>query len=428
MAKKIDIEIHNEDVREIMKEIPGSLIRWGLTIIFLVCASIFIGSYFFTFKEIITAPMIITTTNPPAPIISKVSGRIGNWYISDGQKVNKGDNIALIQNSANIDDINEALEIIYLLDTQQLNNDLFITDLPEDLSLGELQDTYNLLCQNWQDYKNYVKNSFSPQKAELLKEQMEKQMQHHQLMIKQQLLMKKELEIARKELIRFNGILNKGGVSESQLEEAKARVIQSERNYTGFLASLKTTEINIINQKRTLLELQEQHQITLEQFELSISGNIKSLKKHFENWKEKYLLRSPIHGRVTLTKYWSENHVASTGQRIATVVPIDNSSVICKAIVPSSGIGKVEIGHVVHIKLAGYPYMQHGILTGNVSTISLVPEEQGYIVEIRLTDGMMSSYSEQLKFIQEMEGTAEIITKEMRAIYRFINPLKMLFN
>jgi hypothetical protein len=29
VSKKQTIEIHNEEVREIMKEIPGSVIRWG---------------------------------------------------------------------------------------------------------------------------------------------------------------------------------------------------------------------------------------------------------------------------------------------------------------------------------------------------------------------------------------------------------------
>jgi hypothetical protein len=58
--------------------------------------------------------------------------------------------------------------------------------------------------------------------------------------------------------------------------------------------------------------------------------------------------------------------------------------------------------------------------------VSLVPENDGYVVEIRLNEGMISSYSEQLKLVQEMDGTADIITGEMRMIYRFINPLKMV--
>jgi multidrug efflux pump subunit AcrA (membrane-fusion protein) len=100
-----NIEIHNEEVREIMKEIPGSLIRWGLTVIFLIFISIIIGSYFFTFREIVSAPLVITTTNPPAPFVSKTSGRIARWFVSDGQTVSAGENIALIENTANLDDI-----------------------------------------------------------------------------------------------------------------------------------------------------------------------------------------------------------------------------------------------------------------------------------------------------------------------------------
>ena len=93
MAKKQNIEIHNEEVREIMKEIPGILIRWGLAIIFSIFAAIMVGSYFFQFKEIVSAPLIITTSNPPAPIISKATGRISHWFVVDGQILKKGDNI-----------------------------------------------------------------------------------------------------------------------------------------------------------------------------------------------------------------------------------------------------------------------------------------------------------------------------------------------
>jgi hypothetical protein len=107
---------------------------------------------------------------------------------------------------------------------------------------------------------------------------------------------------------------------------------------------------------------------------------------------------------------------------------VDSSAVICRAVVSSSGIGKIEMGQKVLIKLAGYPSMEHGILTGVVNLISLVPEKEGYIIEINLNEGMVSSYSERLKLVHEMEGTAEIITSEMRLINRFINPFKMILN
>ena len=85
------------------------------------------------------------------------------------------------------------------------------------------------------------------------------------------------------------------------------------------------------------------------------------------------------------------------------------------------------MGQKVHMKLSGFPYLEFGILKGTVSSISLVPEKEGYIAGIDLDDGMTTSYQQQLKFIQQMDGTAEIITKKMRLITRLINPLKVFF-
>ncbi|MBN1187036.1 MAG: HlyD family efflux transporter periplasmic adaptor subunit, partial [Bacteroidales bacterium] len=188
----------------------------------------------------------------------------------------------------------------------------------------------------------------------------------------------------------------------------------------------KTLEIGLIGQKRALLEMQEQHRNNMVQFETDIAENIRTIENSIKNWKANYLLSAPIGGAVTLTKFWSENHVVSAGDRLATVVPEGDQTVICRAMVPSSGIGKVEPGQKVNLKLSGYPFMQYGMLRGTVKTISLVPEGDGYIVEVGLAEGMVSNYKEQLKLIQEMEGTAEIITKESRLIYRFINPLRAI--
>jgi len=427
LAKKQNIEIHNEEVREIMQEIPGRLLRWGLAIIFLIFASIIVGSYFFTFKEIVSAPLVITTTNPPAPLISKTPGRIARWFVSDGTTVDAGDYIAMIGNTASLEDISRLEDILNEFDSSGTSG-IITLELPENLLLGELQELYNQFYRNWEDYKNYLKENFLPQKIEFLQQQTIKQEEQYQLSLEEKRMMEQELAIAKNGFQRYENMLDKGGISESQLEEERARLIQTERGYTGFLSSLKSAEINLIGQKRSLLELQEQYRNEIAKFESDITDEISILKNQLKNWKDKYLFISPIKGKVTLTKYWSENHVISAGERVATIVPVDSTVVICRAVVPSSGISKVNIGQKVNIKLTGYPYMEYGMLTGKIQSISLVPEkEEGYIVEIGLNEGMLSSYSEQLKLVQEMDGTAEIITREMRMIYRFINPLKMIF-
>ena len=144
--------------------------------------------------------------------------------------------------------------------------------------------------------------------------------------------------------------------------------------------------------------------------------------------EEKYLVTSPIKGKLTFTTIWSINQEVTTGELIATVIPHLQTAIIAKAFIPPSGFGKVEIGQTVNIKLSGFPYMEFGLLKGNIRSISLVPGSKGYVAEIELSKGMTTTYRENLKFIQQMDGTAEIITKKMRLIVRLVNPLKALID
>lgn len=428
MPQVDQIEQHSEEVQDIMGRIPGSLTHWGLTVIFLIFFMIIAGSYFFKFKEIVSVPMVITTANPPAPLVCKASGRIARWFVTDGQKVKEGDYIAVIQNQTALEDLVLVEKIVLNLDSSAVRSQVRQIILPEKLILGQMQEIYNQFCRNWKNYRDYLENNFLVKKIELLGQEMEKQQQYYRLALEQKKMIEQELALAEKGLQRHQGMLVKGGISESELEAAQSAAIQAKRSYSAFMASLKSTEISLISQRRSLLEMQEQDHTNVEQYELNIADNLRSLKNQVKSWKDNYLLGSPIEGTVTLTKFWSENHVVTSGERLATIVPADCKDVICRAKVPSSGIGKVGKGQKVNIKLSGFPYMEHGILTGEVSTVSLVPEENSYMVEIRVNDKMQSTYREQLRLVQEMEGTADIITQENRLMIRFINPLRMLLD
>jgi multidrug resistance efflux pump len=426
MKEEQRIEIHSEEVQDIMGRIPGSLLRWGSTIIFLVFLLLVLGSYFFSFHEVVSAPMVITTSCPPAPLMAKTSGRIHKWYVADGQTVTQGSPIALINNPAQVADVLELEQLIGSINGTILTEMVVVTALPDNLVLGDMQEQYNLFLKNWRGFHHYVTEQPLLKRIELHKQEMAGHEQNHRLSLGQKDLVEKEFELAKKRFERYQGLVVKGGVSESELDNAMSSLIQSERAYFAFKGSLQSSEVGLIGQKRALLEMQEQHRNNMVQFETNIAENIRAIGNSIKNWKANYLLSAPIGGTVTLTKFWSENHVVSAGERLATVVPGGDQTVICRAMVTSSGIGKVEPGQKTNLKLSGYPFMQYGMLRGTVKTISLVPEGDGYIVEVGLAEGMVSNYKEQLKLIQEMEGTAEIITKESRLIYRFINPLRAI--
>ena len=90
--------------------------------------------------------------------------------------------------------------------------------------------------------------------------------------------------------------------------------------------------------------------------------------------------------------------------------------------------GKVKQGQLVNIKLSGYPYLDYGMVRGVVKSISMVPSGDTYIVEIALPNGLETLYGKKLEFTQNMQGTAEIITDDLRLIQKIINPFRYLIS
>lgn len=426
MRKNLNIEIHNEEVKEIMGSIPGWTIRWGLTVIFLICSGIIVGSYFFSYPKVVSVPMVITTENPPARLISKTSGRIKHWVYHDGEHVLPQSPVALINNTANYNDIIYVDKLIKRLDSLGSNQETQLPEFREKLELGELQEYYGQLLRNSNEFSQYLHDDFLTGKILLEEAKLKQQEESYKMMLEQKALMEEELKIEEKTFSRYKPMMEKGGVSESQTDQAKARLMQTQRNFIGFKQSIKNTESNLLVQQRTLIDLREQRKSDIRRFEMDITDNLRTLKNGINNWKDRYMICSPISGKLTLDNFWSENHVIQAGECLATIVPPDSVRIICKAIVPASGIGEIQPGQKVNIKLSGFPFMEYGILSGKVVSISLVPVENEYTVFIGL-ENMISSYSEHLKLIQEMDGTAEIVTQNTRAIYRFIQPLRSFF-
>jgi len=79
---------------------------------------------------------------------------------------------------------------------------------------------------------------------------------------------------------------------------------------------------------------------------------------------------------------------------------------------------------LVNIKLSAYPYLEYGMVRGVVKSKSLVPEANAYIIEIELPKGLTTLYGVTVDFTQNMQGTAEIITEDLRLIQKIVNPIR----
>ena len=423
------IEVHSEEIQELMGVIPNRVVRWGLSVLFIILSGIIVGSFFFKSPEIIIAPMVLTTENPPVRLLSKSTGKIDRLFTQEGQTLSAGTVVALINNPTNYKDLLLLKEgLMAIPDTANWDEQVLTVKLSGLLTLGELQSSYSSLLRDRNNFRHYLTQNLIPQKIELLKLQIAKLKEYYQTQLRQREVQNRDLGLSGKAFFRDSSLFKKQTISESEYEKARQTLLAKNSASIGFDASLKNTESSILQIQQSSIELQMQYEKELAQFRLDLDESKQNMENLVHQWEERYLVTSPVKGKITYTSVWSENQEVKAGELIGTVIPQGALTIIAKAIIPTARFGKVEVGQRVNMKLAGFPYMEFGMLKGRIRSVSLVPEEKGYVAEIELTKGMISSYKENLKFIQQMDGTAEIVTKDLRLIYRFINPLRALLD
>jgi HlyD family secretion protein len=420
------IEIRSEEYQEVLGATPNWILRSGITIILLVIIILLIGSWFFKYPDVLNSRVVILTENPPVQLKAYASGKLTHIFYSENQDVQQDSVVAVIENTANLNDI---FLISIMLDT--LSD---IRYFPEniDLKLGELQQTWSGLVRIISSYRNFIEIDYYEQKNKSLTSQINYYNKYYSGLLNQVKIMDKENSLALVQFERDKSLYNDNVIAKIDFEKSEQTYLQQKRNYESSKTSLINTQMQINQLKQQILENNIQKANELKTYEIQIEDALQGFKSQLAKWKQSYLIISPIDGRVSFNKVWFENQSVSAGDLIVTIIPKNEMRIIGKADIPSTGVGKVKPGQTVNIKLDNYPYMEFGMLKAKVKNISLVPitTEQGifYSAEIELNDSILkTNYNKIIPFSQNMTGTAEIITDDLRLLERFLNPLRSIW-
>jgi HlyD family secretion protein len=420
------IEIRSEEYQEVLGATPNWILRSGITIILLVIIILLIGSWFFKYPDVLNSRVVILTENPPVQLKAYASGKLTHIFYSENQDVQQDSVVAVIENTANLNDI---FLISIMLDT--LSD---IRYFPEniDLKLGELQQTWSGLVRIISSYRNFIEIDYYEQKNKSLTSQINYYNKYYSGLLNQVKIMDKENSLALVQFERDKSLYNDNVIAKIDFEKSEQTYLQQKRNYESSKTSLINTQMQINQLYQQILDNNIQKTNELNTYEIQIEDALQGFKSQLAKWKQSYLIISPIDGRVSFNKVWFENQSVSAGDLIVTIIPKEEMRIIGKADIPSTGVGKVKPGQTVNIKLDNYPYMEFGMLKAKVKNISLVPitTEQGifYSAEIELNDSILkTNYNKIIPFSQNMTGTAEIITDDLRLLERFLNPLRSIW-
>jgi HlyD family secretion protein len=230
---------------------------------------------------------------------------------------------------------------------------------------------------------------------------------------------------------RRDSLLNvKELISEEEMEISKNVYLQSLLSRENMLSSLNSLQIQIGQLKESLLDTKQQDVEKTNGLQTLLQTLVSQLQTGIEEWELSYVLRAPVDGKVTFANYWVENQNVSSGEEVFTVVPVSQTRLIGKAMLPIARSGKVEIGQKVNIRLQNFPENEYGILRGKVSNISPVPVQTGeiayYAVEIALPNQLITTYKKELPYLPNMQGQADIVTEDISLLERFVLPVKKI--
>jgi HlyD family secretion protein len=415
--------LYSDPVREIMGKPPRRILRWGTTIMFLVFVLFIFFAWLIRYPDTIPAPVEITTTNPPVTLVTKITGHINSLFVKEREKVNAGQLVALMETTASMKEIELLKQTI---DTIKTPETLSSRLLPSFSELGELQGFYGTFLKNLSDLNNYMINDFYGSKIASLTDEINGIQEFiSRLSIKEKLYSENQ-RLEAKKYSRDSSLYVSKVIAESGLENSHQSLLRvsMELQQARLDHSSKTIELS---EKRQ--QLQDYRITRIDEKEKLVSvlrESFLNLKAQINLWENTYLLISPIEGIVSFTKFWSANQSVVKDEPVVSIVPIDAGKFLGRINLKMERSGKVKTGMVVNIKLSGYPYMEYGMVRGIVKSKSLVPAEDAYVIEIELPDGLTTLYGKTLDFTQNMQGTAEIITENIRLIQKIVNPFRYM--
>ncbi len=412
-------EVENEDehtpeVQEIIGRQPSNIIKWGVTVIFFVILSIFVLSWFIKYPDLLTAKVVITTNPPPVTLVTRTSGVL-ILQKKENDIVKKGDLIAYIQS-------NTSLEALWFVEDKLAKGEEIVSSQVPG-SLGDLQPQLAALTtaqnalNNLRKNNTYLRQTVQIQKQKATYEKIGASLQ------KQQKIVEQELKLAKEKFATDSILFIQKVTAALDFNQAKSNWLQQQRSARNTEASILNNDAQINLLDKQISDLSLQHQEENQKLDLVVKQTTDELLAQITKYKETYLFIANGEGVLSYLGFLENKQFTQTNKSLFSIIP-DHGQIVARAELPIKGSGKVKEAQLVNIRLDNYPYEQFGLLKGKISSISIMPGEDKYWVVIELPDQLRTNLNKTLAFKQQMSGTTEIITEDLRLIERFFYQLR----
>jgi hypothetical protein len=363
------VELHQRDVSDLLGDAPqwlihsGSYLLYGILILFLT------GAAFISYPDVVRGSVIIDDLANVEWITANSSGQIDRFFVANDSLVKRGDTIAILQNSAQLNDLKNFLKVVANVEEYYRTNKTdLIREYPFDLIMGDMSEAYQNFTKAVRNCLIYDSHNYTSERKSFLQ---------------------KQLAILKKD---------------------------PEKN-----------ELTILKLEQDLFDTSISNKIEIkknrEHLELAYEVMVNSIR----TWESKYLIRSKNNGRIVLGEIRTLTQMVNKGDTIASIISSNKENFVAHIQLNQDQIAEIQSGDPVNIRLVKYPEHTYGILIGTVNSITFSPYNKGYTVDITFPEQLHTTANKVIKYELELKGEAEIITSSRSVLSRIFSPIFSLF-
>ncbi len=428
---EIDRRYHRDRLMDIIGHPPGWLLRSGTGLIAFITALLLWLAWYIRYPDIIEAPVLITSDHPPVEVYTNHAGIIDSLYVSDGDRVAAGQVLVYMDNTARILDVGlwkEWLEATIL----STGPKSILNAPPLSLSIGELHPAYTVINQKYEEWLRWKADQTVVERIKAIRTEIET-IKRLMASLQQQIsIYDQELSLQEKSLMREESLYKDGVISSADHENAKSIYLTANRQKEAIATGMLSHRMRMDQLESAILD----HQITYDNQLLNLFTTLHALCKEalasIDKWEEQYIIRSHIPGVLSIPGHLFAHTYITTGEPLMAVLPDESGSIVyARASVTSTGLGKIEKGDKVILRLDAWPYKQYGSLRSTVQQISKLPlpgEQEGNTFELKmsLSTPIVTTTGTSLLLKPQESGTARIIIRDRRILERLFDQLLQL--
>lgn len=363
------IEIYNRENNDMLGEMPEWLIHTGSYIVYGLIIVLIIGTALFKYPDTIKKAITIDDMGNVEWITANQAGMIDRFFVENQSQVKRNDTLGILKNTASLKDVQIFCRVLTNIEWYYRSNDIkYLEDYPFNLILGEMAPAYEQFTQAVRTCMMYEEFDLYPQKKKYLDEEL--------------------------------------------------RILES----TG-----QADALSVLRMKRELFELEINHKMEIEKNRRMLELAYENMVNNLKIWEKKYLIKSSHDGMLIWGKSWGMSSKVNEGDTLCTVISKQQGNPSGHIKLSQDEVAEIAVGNQVNIELNKYPTHSYGVLPGKVESISFVPYNKSYAIEVGFPDGLVTTNNKEIKYEIDMSGRAEIITSSRSILSRIFAPIYELF-